>query len=486
MWHRRTRERHHFLIGILVAVTLLKGVLWSGAIPFGQAPDEFSHFSLIQIVAEFGRLPRAGERYMSDELAEVIRLTEAGRIAFHRDRRQTFDEGVVAPNEPGILALAPTLRRTFERERPSTANFVPPLYHTVAALGYRLFYHQDALARFFGARLASVVFAVALVVVAYGLAREVFPDEPAMWVSIPTVVSFQPMVTYLGAVANSDILLFLLFGLATWLIVRILRRGLNWRLAVGLGVTIGLGLLTKPMVLTCGLGVAVALLVELARRPGERLKVLAMALLIVGLMLTIGGWYMLRNYQVQGSFLYNNPEVSNPYIERHLDPRPDLSLAEYWSEIYYPRLKGFTFNSYWGQFGWVDTPMPEQVYRILRWICDLSLIGLALGAVVALRKRPVSWSRFLPFLTLIVLSISLLPPVVARGYLLARRTGFLFSSLQGRYQLGACLAQATLLVYGLTRLVPARARSLAHLVVRSSAIALNAYALVAVILPRYY
>ncbi|HID24022.1 MAG TPA: hypothetical protein EYP14_16695, partial [Planctomycetaceae bacterium] len=143
-------------ICLLVVLALLKGVLWSAVVPFGQAPDEFSHFSLIQFVAEFGRLPRAGERYMSDELAEVIRLTEAGRIAFHRDRRQTFGEGVMAPNEPGILALDPTLRRTFERARPSTANFVPPLYHAVAALGYRLFYHQDALARFFGARLASV------------------------------------------------------------------------------------------------------------------------------------------------------------------------------------------------------------------------------------------------------------------------------------------------------------------------------------------
>lgn len=481
----RHQLRTHGLLALLVVITLLKGALWSATVPFGQAPDEFSHYSMIQFIAEFGRLPDTGETYMSDELAAVVGKTGTGRLVFHRENQQTFAMGMVGPNEPEIRALNPALRRAFETRRESTANFVPPLYHALAALAYRLLYSQDLLARLFAARLVSVLLMAGLVVVAYMLAREMFPHDPPMWMTIATVVSFQPMVTFLGAVANSDILVFLLFGLATWLIVRALRHGLDWRTSVALGITVGLGVLTKPTLLTCGSGIAILLLVELARRRSQWKSILGMAVVIIAIALAVSGWFMVRSYRIQGSPLYE-PAVSNPTIRANANPQPDLSVSEYWSEVYYPRLRQFTFGSYWGNFGWVDTPMAEGIYDGLRWTCNLALIGLVLSGVLALRRRPVPWFRLLLYSTLVVLSLSSLPPVFARGYTIARSTGFLFSSMQGRYQLTGWLAQATLLVAGLIALFPTRLRPLGHFLVRASTIALNVYALFAVIIPRYY
>lgn len=474
---------------LLLAITLVKGVLWSAVIPLGQAPDEPSHFSLIQFIAEFGRLPELDERYSSDELALTWRYSQVGWLIFHPTHQQTFaEEGVLGPNEPAIWGIDPALRRSFERQARSTAQFVPPLYHALAAVGYRLLYHQDSLARLFAARMVSVLLTMLLVVVAYGLVQELFPADPAMQVTVLTVVSFQPMVTFLGAVANSDILAFLLFGLISWMVVRALQSGLTWQMAAVLGVTFGLGILTKPMVLASGLGVVVLFVTEWVRRPKQRLVLLGFASLIIGLMLAIGGWYIIRNQRLHGTFLYSPPIVSDPGFQarRGLQPQPDLTLARYWQETFYPELQRGVFNSYWGNFGWLETPMADQVYLLLRWICGFSCVGLLLNGALALRQKPFPWLHVLVFGTLALLAASLLPPLLARAYTLAREIGWTHASQQGRYYLAAWLPQAVLLVTGLIRLFPNRLRPLGHFLVRAGTVALNAYALFAVIVPRYY
>lgn len=490
-WWRKADHaaRSHALLLLLLAITLTKGILWSAVIPLGQAPDEPSHFSLIQFIAEFGRLPRLGEEYSSDELALTWRYNQAGWLIFHPTHQQTFaEEGMLGPNEPAIWSIDPALRRSFERHAPSTAQFVPPLYHALAALGYRLVYHQDSLTRLFAARLVSVLLTMLLVVVAYGLGRELFPADPAMQATVLTVVSFQPMVTFLGAVANSDILAFLLFGLISWMVVRALQSGLTWRQAAVLGIAFGLGILTKPMVLASGLGVAVLFVTEWVRRPKQRLVLLGFALLIIGLMLAVGGWYIVRNQRLHGTFLYSPPIASDPEFQaaRGLQPRPDLTLAQYWRETFYPELQRGTFNSYWGNFGWLETPMADQVYLALRWICRLSCVGLLLKGLLALRQKPFPWLRVLILGTLALLAVSLLPPLLTRAYALAREIGWTHASQQGRYHLAAWLPQAVLLVTGLIGLFPGRLRPLGHFLVRAGIVVLNIYALFAVIVPRYY
>ncbi|MBL8157604.1 MAG: hypothetical protein JNM70_25845, partial [Anaerolineae bacterium] len=35
-----------------------------------------------------------------------------------------------------------------------------------------------------------------------------------------------------------------------------------------------------------------------------------------------------------------------------------------------------TFNSFWGQFGWMGVPMPAWIYTLLLILCALALTGL--------------------------------------------------------------------------------------------------------------
>jgi hypothetical protein len=472
-------------LGLLLLITLLKGVTWCAVIPVGQAPDEPSHLALAQFIGEFGRLPGPDDRFQSDEFAQVMNLTQLYLISFHPEAKQRFSTDQTGPRELDVLALDRTLSQSFELQSYSTAMHVPPLYHALGALGYRLVYSGSALARIYAVRLVSVVLTAILVVIAYFAVRDLFPEQQEMWVTVPLVVSFHPMVTFLGSVVNSDILVIVLFSLILWLSIRVVRYGLNWKYALLLGIAVGLGILTKPMVLASGLALAISLLVTLARHRDSWLHVVLLAALILVIAGSIGGWYLIRNYQIQGRFLYNDP-IRNPGLASRADPKPDLTMGEYWTDTYRDSLRTFTQRSYWGLFGWVDTSMPRWIYEALRWLTWAAVIGVTIYLTGLFQRRPIAWLEAILVAQLVLVSVSLFPPVFLRGYSIARQTGFLEASTQGRYQLGAWLSQASLLVLGLTGLVKHEYRKLAHLTVRVAFVCLNVLAVTNAIIPRYY
>ena len=470
---------------VVLFVTLLKGLIWSAAIPVGQGVDEPSHVALVQFIAEQHRLPAKGEIYRADELDQMRSLAQSDTIEGKSNARQLFSDTQTGPNEAEILALDSKLRTSFDSQMYVSAMFIPPLYHWLASLPYRLIYSADVLSRVFAMRITSVLLTVGLVWVSYWVARESFPTRPLLWRTVTIVASFHPMVTFLGAVVNSDILLFLLLGMTTWLIIRALRRNFTWRIATGLGVLTGLGLLTKPMILTYGLGFAIVLLVLWLGKRQSWWKLALYSLLIVLIALSISGWFLVRNQNIQGSALYDNP-YDNPHIVANFNPQPDLTIQSYWENEFKDQLEDSTFKSYWGVFGWQDTPMRRKVYESLRWVSRLAFLEVGVFFIIALRRRPVDWNTLWVLIILIVLSLSTLLPMLGRAYIIARDTGFIGTSAQGRYLLGMWAAQAIVLVFGLTALAEKDVQKLVHGLISWSVIVLNVLALTSVLIPRYY
>jgi len=469
----------------VLLATLLKGLIWSAAIPEGQAPDEPSHVALVQFIAEQRRLPQAGDIYRADELHQLAVLTPPHLIQGERDVQREFSDTQTGPNEEEILLLDPKMRVSFDSHVYVSAMFVPPLYHWLASLPYRLFYSADVLSRAFSMRLASVLLTVGLVWVSYWVARESFPTRPLLWRTVPIVTSFQPMVTFIGSVVNSDMLLFLLLGIATWLVIWALRRNFTWQVAAGLGIVTGLGLLTKPMILGYGLGLAIVLLILWLQKRQPWWKLTLCSLLIPAIALMISGWFMVRNQRIQGAPLYDNP-YDNPYIVEHFNPKPDLTIQAYWQDVFEVQLQNSIFRSYWGNFGSLDTQMPDKVYESLRWVSRLAFLEIGLFIIVSLRRQAVDWNTLWVLIVLIVLSPSLLLPMFGRAYLIARDSGYVGTSAQGRYLLGMWAAQATVLAFGLTAVVTEEAQKFAHWLISLSVIALNVIAFAAVLVPRYY
>jgi hypothetical protein len=469
------------LLALILALTAIKGVLWSVAVPLWQGPDENRHFAAVQFIAERGRLPDAGEIYRDDENVLVGELADVARLWYAPEQRQAFADGWDGPREAEIAALDPSLRTASEREALNTANHLSPLLYLLDALIYRLAYDGSLIARVFAARQLSVAFAVGTVFCVFLIARLIFAEQREMWFTVPVLVSFQPMFTFITSVINTDALHILLYTLLLYLAVRTVVRGWGWGTAAAAGVCTGLGILNKTIVLGAlpVLLLAVAWDVWRRRRWG---RVLGGLILVGGLALAISGWWMWRSLRINGMLLYVNPVQLGTMPVEH--PFYDYALLDYvWH--HFRSLVGGVFVSYWADFGWIDTPLAPWVYGLLLALCGLAAIGVVVYLVRA-RRRLFTCPRTVATCALLASTPAMAAALAYSNYRTWRADGIGWSQLQGRYYLGPLVGAMVGLALGLTVLAPARWRPAVHLGLRWGAVLLSLASLFGTLLPRYY
>ncbi len=218
------------LLALLIAYLAL-GAAYAISTPPWQAPDEPAHYNHIKYIAEHGALP----------------VLEAG------DYDQAYNEAFTrTPHDVQTRSIDP-LR--YE-------NYSPPLYYILAVPFYAL---SDGW--LIGVRIFSVLLGGALVVVAYLIGAEVFPDRLHIALGGAAFVAFVPQHVAMLSAVNSDALAELLIALCVYQALRLFRSPLPSRRAlVLLGVTLGLGLLTKATVYYTALPiVTVALALHIRR-----------------------------------------------------------------------------------------------------------------------------------------------------------------------------------------------------------------------------
>jgi hypothetical protein len=110
------------------------------------------------------------------------------------------------------------------------------------------------------------------------------------------------------------------------------------------------------------------------------------------------------------------------------------------------------FPWYWGVFGWLEVTMPLTIYRILKLICLISLVGLVAWFFKVKRKstekKNVQKVLFLIF-SLLVYTLALIFTDMKIFY-----NGGVAFGLQGRYFLPLISAQMILFFLGLKTLIP--------------------------------
>jgi hypothetical protein len=470
------------VIAILMITVFLKGVMWVALIPLWQAPDEYVHFAPIQFIAETGRLPGRDDVHMSLELCKSRYWLEVHHVAFRPMNRQSFEAGSHHSTEYQLAALPKEERWTpAEVGCYSPALHLPPLYYALSAVVYRLVYGGDLLTRAFAVRLFSVVLSTATTYVVWLITREVFPSRRSMRLTICAAVAFHPMFTFLGAAINSDNLLFFLSSALALMSVRIAVRGLTLRRALGAGGLIGLGILTKPQMLSIlpALGLALLMAGWQLRRQWSRWLLLLAVMSVTALL--AGGWGIYRSVQLNDSPLYSNP--TNDIWGT--DPKPDYTWTlVHFISSYEQRLQTVLLKSYWGHFGWLDTLMPESLYILIRWGIYLSIAGLVAYASRSWSTR--TWTREQK--GILVASVSCLAIAGLLGFYgyLRWQEYSVYQPSQGRYFMHGIAFQMLLMVTGLIELTPRNLRPAMHVAVRTGFIAINVGALVLTIVPRYY
>jgi 4-amino-4-deoxy-L-arabinose transferase-like glycosyltransferase len=350
-------QKHWPLVPIMLAY-LVAGSLYAVYTPDWQAPDEPAHYNYIRQLAG-GRLP----------------VIEPG------DYDQEYQSRVISERFPAHYAIEP-----FRYE-----NWQPPLYYVLQTPLFRLF--NGALRPL---RLFSVLLGGGVVLMAYGVAWHVLNGRRWLALTAAAFVAFLPQHVAMMAAVNNDSLAELLIGAILLLLV---RRG--WRAGAGQqpdgkrtwlapGILLGLGFVTKATVY-----IMAPLLAGVLwwRYWGEWRNLGRAATRLFGPALLLGSLWWVRNVIVYDGLDFMGLAAHDLVVDGQLRTADWLALVGPVEGV--SAFLRTTFQSFWGQFGWMGVPMPAGVYRLLLLFTGLVVVGLLVAAartaVNPPQPFPLSW-----------------------------------------------------------------------------------------------
>lgn len=428
----------HILLVIIVAVYVVIGALYAALTPTWQVPDEPAHYNYVRALAEGRGVP----------------VIEPG------DYDQAYIDCLTTEHFPPELSIEP-----LEYE-----DHQPPLYYLLAAPIYLLF--GGAVLPL---RLLSVLFGAGLLLVTFGTVRTVFPERTELALMVAAFVAFIPQHVAMMAGVENDALAELVVGATLWALAVYVGEDGGRERPWLVGLLLAMALLTK-MTVYFALGVAVLAVAIRWRQERQtgRWVVGQLAWMFVPAVLLSAPWFI-RNGLTYG---WRDPlgmAQHNAVVAGQM--RTSEYLALYGWPAYWERAWSFTFNSFWGQFGWMAVVLPIRIYQAL--LLFSVLLGVGFLWWLLDRRRP----RVTPTQCaslLLLFAACLLTFLGFLGYNLT------FVQHQGRYLFPALIPIGTAAALGLgtlAKLLPRRIRPWAVIALFAGLAALDVYCLFKFIIP---
>jgi 4-amino-4-deoxy-L-arabinose transferase-like glycosyltransferase len=239
----------------------------------------------------------------------------------------------------------------------------PPLYYSLAVPFYWLTLFWPPVQQVIALRFLSLLMGGGIVYLAYLIAREVFPTNEVLALGTAAFVAGVPMHLAMLAAVNNDGLAELVLVGILWMLIRTIKkeeaegtegveRKMPWRL-VGLGVLVGLGILTKTTTLVSIPLVLVAVILTTGHRPlaiPHRLSAISHQLFAIFLpaLLLISPWFV-RNATVYGGLDILAWNRHDAVVVGQL--RTADELARHGMAMLAKDFLLTTFRSFWAQFG---------------------------------------------------------------------------------------------------------------------------------------
>jgi len=413
--HSPTSRSVRWLIPILAIYALLAG-LYAIRTPAWQAPDEPAHYNYVQHLVEERQLP---ELRPGDYPVAYLEEIKAAR----------FDPE---------MSIAPIRYEAHQ----------PPLYYLLAAPVFALGRALGMETPLLPLRLFSVALGIASVAVGYAVVRTALPGRPRLAWGVAACMATLPMHAAMTGVVNNDVLAGLLLALVVWQLLLAERQGWSSRRALWLGLLLGLAFLTKLQTYVAAGLVALGWALDAwrAHKAGNGLGApIRRGLLIVVLALALVAPWLARNVAVYG---WGDPLAMARHDQVVVG---QLTTQELLGEIgaiaFLKRFAQTTFQSFWGQFGWMGVLLPTRVYQALALLSGLAFLGV-MDALPALRG---AWRERATRHNLLLLGAWL--ALTVAGYLWYNGK---YVQHQGRYLYPAIIPLGLLFSLGIERLVRRR------------------------------
>ena len=437
------------LLGVIVVAATTLALAWVFYIPILEAPDETVHFEYSAALYGAGGLigPRDGNRftvpagrpfpnptYFEDQSAVAVIAEKPaqkapaayGSIAYYA----AVDKGAPAPTTATQFVDPPLVR------------YYPFGYYLLdaALMGVTALVTSSPVALFFAARAVSAALLAISLVLTYMLLRRLRCGR-ALALTLTGVIGLFPMSSMMSSSVQSDSLSFTLATLALLAALELRSRPHDLRWITVLGVALGLLLVTKVhffAVVTTAI-LAMLLTQRLDARDARRWPLeTALVVLPSAVMESIQVWT-----QWGAPALISAGQLGElPNYRTALTGGPG-AVASYIAHItsftFLDHTFGREFGSFWGVFGWVDTPLVlgSPVVTVVVWLLisglSIGLLACTLVRVVQINLRLLRVARRGRVRR--ALRIAFSNPVVMSYFLLG---AFLFTvegypGIQGRY-----------------------------------------------------
>ncbi|MBM3127439.1 MAG: DUF2142 domain-containing protein [Chloroflexi bacterium] len=444
---------------LICAIYLALAFAYAILVPPWEAPDEPAHYLYVMQLAERARPP----------LEPAVRQ----RDSFCRDYPYLSSNYEWFQPALGYLPAA-VIYKTLDILAPgSLPRWIPPLnpqFCSDASTHPNLFTHPslkvfEVWKNGWGLLVIRIYLSLLGLVVIYATYRiGCICDKNEGWLGIVAAgwVAFLPQFTFVNANARSDTLTNAIAALVFLLaiLMQTSPARIN-KLALGIGVLLGLGLLSKYTFVYI---VPVALLAAMLTNPrASRVWLKPATLMVLPALVLVATYYL----------TFNEARVALTYtFDSMLQVKPNALTWDYVTKIFQPLFVDFFF----ARFGWANIAVPATWSRV-------ALGGWIIGAMISLtqvwRQRKQPETTILKIIALLSVGIFLAVTGVYRFNLSQFQP-------QGRFLFPVIVAWAVFGFWGWWQVLSARGKKIVTIAALGFMLAFNLYALLFVLVPAYY
>lgn len=362
----------------LLALNLIRGVLYGITIPLWQAPDEHWHFEYIKLIENNIQSNNESDEQRRKELqSQINQSLVKHKFAEFRDMN---------PQTRPLESIA------FSRDQLRQ----PSLYYSICACLLKIFPFNSIDAEAYGLRFLSVVLGTCVVYLGYTIAREIFAQDQFLIIGTPLFIIFLPQYTFMSSAINNDKLAEVLFSLLLVLIVMGIKYHFSPAGIIYIFMLVILGLLTKR---TFWVAIPVCYLFFLIYFENAVYKLMSHILVLSMAGLVI--FTLVRDpYFIDTLERYI--EVSSSQIASKGIQFVVTFSTRIWEFSHYMKLM---LSNFWVSFGWVDIFLSDLWYNILLLVDAVAIIGISVFTINILKKKIVleAWQKK----NLLILAVSI-------------------------------------------------------------------------------
>jgi len=298
---------HRLFFPLIWLMFMVKSLVYVSVTPMWEGFDELFHFAYVHSLAATHSLPVWGETFVDADIAKSTAYTPMGdwmpQLApgaeklSYRDYWR-MDEEERAKLEENLSGLTASAKRYEPSDTPLYQIQHPPLYYLLCMPLYKAMDGRSIVSKVFVLRVFSVLLASLVVVAAALIARKI--DPPLGRMAAVLAALWPCLYIDIARVGNDSLSIAILSFIFCLMVLYATNRSV--KLAVALGICLGLGLLTKVYFLICVPAIVFFAALSAYRDKEGRKEILRDAGLVLVCAGFVGGWWYLRSYFLYGSF----------------------------------------------------------------------------------------------------------------------------------------------------------------------------------------